>query len=218
MPGSLLPALALATAFVVAGCVFIPLGKVPKFKVENLAVGAASIKILPRVQAAELATDDVKFETQAVMNPWKPADVQKLVLRLYRVGAKELIPIISVANGNGGGEQIRKEIRQADLEKVVTFEGLAPNTTYRVRGWAYSQPVEDPTLVINALSTTFVDIKVADAATPGSGELPVKLIDKFFGGEASTSIDFVNGTLIRGGDTAAEIGNIEATTSIVANQ
>lgn len=88
----LTPILALALALGSAGCVYIPLSKIPSLDVTSLASGTLTVKIKPTVT-------DGGYRTQAIVNPWTRANIQLVVLDVYKLeGSTEKAVLQTVEN------------------------------------------------------------------------------------------------------------------------
>ena len=182
----LTPILALALALGSAGCVYIPLSKIPSLDVTSLASGTLTVKIKPTVT-------DGGYRTQAIVNPWTRANIQLVVLDVYKLeGSTEKAVLQTVENTTS---PYRIKLSPDKLESEFTFKNLAPNTTYRIRARAYSASEASDETLISDDKVSFLDIEVKNDDRPATQALPIKLLDKLFAGEATSSLDLTDGAL-----------------------
>jgi len=178
-------ALAALGAAILAGCVYVPLGKVPKLTAGTVAAaGHASLVLQPRLQEGG-------YRVQATVLPYARADVQHLVLALFKVDGGSESAIVDPT-----GTPIVKDLAGAAIDGAVTFSNLHPNTTYRVHAFAFQAAGTASTDVIseNASSTLLVRVETDDR--PQTGVLDVALKDRPFAAEATTSVHILPGTYV----------------------
>ncbi|MNW99314.1 Kelch motif protein [compost metagenome] len=165
------------TVFALAGCATLAgsLGIRPATPVD--------IEVLPQFRAGT-------FQTQALVTPHSSASVDHLVVSLHRrVGGGE------EAVRNGLGLPVEKDVASGSFSVPLTFKDLHQSTSYRIRAHAYAAPGRNGTDLISDPGSSYVDLDVGMDDRPPLAVLPVKLADRMFAGEATSSIAFTPGQL-----------------------
>lgn len=165
------------TVFALAGCATLAgtLGSGP--------AAPLSIEILPQFRGGS-------FQNQALLTPHSSASVDHLVVSLHRrVDGGEVAVRTSL------GLPVEKDVASSSFTVPLTFKDLHHATSYRIRAHAYAAPGRNDSDLISDPSNSFVDLDVTMDDRPTLAMLPVKLIDRRFSGEATTSIAFTPGQL-----------------------
>lgn len=183
---------ALLPLLTTVGCLYVPVGSLPKLTVENAAMlqglGKGEIKATP-----QFSTGNLKI--QSVVSPYAASDVEHLVLKLFMVkdGTEMAIP-------NSQGNPLTKDIAKADLNKPVSFVSLHFDTNYRIRAFAYKATGTATADLISLDASSSVDVAVAKDDRPVLANIPVQLTDKAFSGQATASnVVITPGNLVNGG-------------------
>ncbi len=192
----LTPILALALALGSAGCVYIPLGKIPSLDVTSLASGTLTVKIKPTVT-------DGGYRTQAIITPWTRATIRQVILDVYKLDGATEKTVLQTVENTTAPYQIK--LGEGQLDSEVPFKNLAPNTTYRIRARAYSSDEASEASLISDDKVSFLDIEVKTDDRPATQALPIKLLDKLFSGQASSPLNIENGE-VRDIDESLELG------------
>ncbi len=174
------PVALVSGAAVLAGCIYIPLGNIPRLSVGSLASGTAQARLTPVIHAGT-------YRTQAVVNPFTAADIDHLVLKVFVLSDGQETPVQGALQGTA--LPVVKDIPGSKLADPVVFENLAPRTTYRFRAYAYAKPgTEAANLINDPASGSFVDVGVQNDDRPALASLPVDLLDRLFDGRGTSSI------------------------------
>ncbi|MBO9541294.1 hypothetical protein J7643_11955 [bacterium] len=158
--------------------------------VGTTGAGDASLSVLAAVQ-------DGQFRTQAPgLTPYTKSSINHLVLKLYTWdGATETAVV------RGAGE-VKVDVGAASLNEPVTFKNLHHDTTYRIRAFAYKATGEATDDLISTTDTgSYRDVSVGRSLAPSIVSLPVKLINRLFKAEATSSIVVTDGDLIHEDET-----------------
>lgn len=116
-------------------------------------------------------------KTQTLTPPYTKTSIQHLDLKLYTV------------NGSEQDTGVARTLVNAQLDNPIVFAALKPNTTYRIKAYAYASV--DNSLLISATAST--DVILTNDDRPTLLPLNVQLIDRAFDGQATSSINLVNG-------------------------
>lgn len=128
--------------------------------------------------------------TQALVNPYGPADVHHVTLTLFKLNGTTEIPL-----KDAQGQALAMSLTQAQLSRPVAFSKLWRHTTYRVKARAYAD-AEETRLISKGGAEGQIDIAVADDDRPAVATLSVTLIDRVFDGAATApAIAFTPGTV-----------------------
>ncbi|MNX75008.1 hypothetical protein D3C86_1064660 [compost metagenome] len=147
---------------------------------------AGALSVQPRVSEG-----GYRSQTAAVVAPYLSGDINHLVIALFKLDNGAETPVVGP-----GLVPVRKDIEQASLSVPVTFYNLHPNTTYRIRAFAYKATGEaTDDLISTTDSASYKDVRVETSLTPSIEQVPVKLINKLFKAEATSSIVVTDGTL-----------------------
>jgi hypothetical protein len=180
---------ALAATLFVAGCVYVPLGSIPRLVTGAVANGAAVLQLSTEVSAGG-------YRTQTVINPYVQADIHHLKLELFKLNPNTQAEI---AVNDALGNSIVLEIAGARIDEPVLFTKLNANTTYRIKAKAFLDAAET-TLISTANASSSTDIAIVQDDRPTLANLKVQLIDKAFDGQGSAGIDVSSGSLIPAGN------------------
>ncbi|MNR88727.1 hypothetical protein D3C72_196770 [compost metagenome] len=179
---------ALAASLFLGGCMYVPLGSIPRLVTGAVANGAAVLQL-----STEIASGG--FQTQAVINPYVKTDVHHLKLELFKVNPETQA---ETAVNDALGKAIVLEIAGARIDEPVLFTKLNANTTYRIKAKAYLDAAET-TLISTANASSSTDISIVQDDRPTLAKLKVQLIDKAFDAQGSAGIDVSSGSLIPAG-------------------
>lgn len=166
-----------------AGCVNGPVGLLPN--ADGIANGQAELQIKPQIVAGGLMT-------QTVVDNYTSTSVNHLVVKLFKINGSES-PVL-----DGSGNQLAKDIANAQLSGSVSFSNLNANTTYRIRAYAYKAAgTAEADLISTSDVSSYTDVTVGNDDRPTLTTLRVKLIDKVFNGQATASgVVVTNGGLV----------------------
>lgn len=180
---------ALAGSLLVAGCVYVPLGSIPKFATGSVANGTSELQLKAQIQAGGLSV-------QTVVNNYTATDVDHLVVKLFKVNGNTEDPV-----NDAQGNQVVRSVAGASLSNPIAFSKLHANTTYRIRSFAYVVAAESTaSLISSSDAKSYVDVTLTNDDRPTIANLKVKLIDKAFSGEATASgVVVENGGLVTDG-------------------
>lgn len=185
---------ALVGGVLLAGCVYVPLGKVPQLTAGSLAAaGKASLVVAPRLKDGTFATQPESFSTQAVVEPYTRTDVQHVLIALFKVEGGTESAIVDPK-----GIPITRDLPMDAMERLVTFSDLHPNTTYRVRAFAFQAAGTASADVISEVASSTLEVRVEGDEKPTTADLAITLKDKAFNGVASPSIGFDPGGYLTG--------------------
>jgi len=178
---------ALAAGLLVAGCVYLPFGTLPRVVTGAVANGAVSLQL-----DAEIASGG--FQTQAVVQPYLASDIQVLELRLLKVSGN---PASETPVNDALGNPIVIDVPQAKLDQPVNFTKLHANTTYRIKAKAFFDTGKTQPISVDASSS--VDVPITQEDRPTLARIKVQLADKTFDAQGSTGIDVASGSLVPAG-------------------
>ncbi len=182
----------LALVLINSGCVYVPLGSLPQFTTAQLASGAAIMRV-------ELSIKSGGYRTQASILPYTSADVNHLVVSVYKLaGATEIAVADTVTNI---GQPLIRDLDQTAIGAGVALTNLAHNTTYRLRAKAYKAAGQEAADLISDDAASFVDVVVGTDDRPVGVAVPVALIDRLFSGQSTSSFEIIDGRVI---DAATE--------------
>lgn len=116
--------------------------------------------------------------TKAVVNPYDRSAINHLVLKLY-----------TLPEADTG---LAKTLSNAQLDNPVVFSNLKPNTSYRVKAFAYLTG-DDTTLISSNDASSSTDIVLTNDDRPTLTTLAVKLIDRSFNAQATGSLAINSG-------------------------
>ena len=171
---------ALVGASLLAGCLAVVGGVSP--------TGHASLTLQPSIKNGI-------YSTQAIPHPYTQADIYHLQIKLFTVQNKTETPVVDANN-----HPLILDVPNASLSASIDFSSLHPNTTYRVRAYAYSDPAT-ASLISTLDSRSYVDVAVTDDTRPTMATLPVQLMDQTFNGEATASeIVVASGSVLHNGN------------------
>lgn len=144
-------------------------------------LGVSGLAIHPTIQEGRC--------TQTLVQPYTRNSVQHLLVKLYRLEDGQEVPVMD------GNAPIQADIPSSDLDKNIRFDKLFWHSTYRIRAFAYRAAGTSSDDLISQDASSTVDIIVNDNDLPPTAKLPVQLIDKYFDGQASGSIQLISGGL-----------------------
>lgn len=154
------------------------------------AAGNATLMLTPRYQASG-------YRAQAVVPQVDLARVDHLVLTLNRVTPQGETPLLTTA-----GSPVTADLTRSELNSPITFDHLAPNTTYRVRASAYGTPGTDESDLISVREQSYVDVAVGNDDRPTMAPLTVKLAATPFAAAAAVALSATGSVLF----TSIELG------------
>jgi hypothetical protein len=107
--------------------------------------------------------------------------INHLVLQIFELDGNTETPILDANN-----QEIRQDLTRNQLGSLITFGDLKPQTTYRIRAYAYSAPGTDAqNLISTSDAGSYVDVEVQTDDRPTVTTLKVKLIDVDFSGQGT---------------------------------
>lgn len=183
----------LALALGSSGCVYVPLGSIPKLDVTSLASGTRSVTFRATVR-------DGGYRTQTVITPWTRENIHHVVIQVLKLDGTAEKFVFRTAE-----TPYDITITSEDLEKDFPIDKLAPNTTYRLRARAYSEPEASDAALISDDEASFVDVVVKNDDRPVAANLPIKLRDKLFAGETSSELHGIFDGLLRYNEERIEL-------------
>lgn len=114
------------------------------------------------------------YQSQTTIIPYSKSSIDHLILKLYTY------------DGTEHDQSIQKTLLNAQLDNPLVFSNLRPNTTYRIRAYAYATSNETTLISDNALS--YSDVTLVQDDRPTLNNIPVRLIDRDFNGQATGTI------------------------------
>lgn len=173
----------LAVTLILGACQTYP-GAAP-FTVD--AAGGSGASVVVRMALGEAPG----FHTLGQVTAYGAGDINHVMVQLFtHAGAQATEAAVKKTNG----DDVAIDVPKADLAKTIRFTNLKPATKYRVRAYAYKASGTD---AANLISTTalsddvtqrsYVDLDVTDVDTPTLGTLRVRLIDRSFDGQTTSS-------------------------------
>ncbi|MBO9542311.1 hypothetical protein J7643_17105 [bacterium] len=151
----------IAALALLAGCQSSPFGLSPARSV--------SLHVRPQIQSGGLST-------QALVTKYTAADVVHLVVQVFKTDA----------SGADGVVMGSLDVPATDFKGTLTFDNLAPNTTYRLKAYAYSEEGNDAAHLISKPDSV-LEVQVQDNDTPAVEDLVVRLVDRTYSGAATIS-------------------------------
>jgi hypothetical protein len=171
---------ALAGTLFLGGCAELVRNTPPSV---STAQNEASIIVRPQVLSGGYRNQAVPKLTAAQIN--------HLTIQIFELNGVQEAPVLDAT-----GKPVLQDLAKNQLATLLTFSKLKPQTTYRIRAYAYDAP---GTLAENLISTTdagsYVDVAVLEDDRPTSALLKVTLKDVDFDGQGS----FQGVTVISGG-------------------
>lgn len=164
----------------------------------TLSNGSAALLVRPEILSGG-------YRTQALVKAYTAEDIDHLVLQLFRLeGDKETAVVGTDAKA------VIKRIPASKLGDTLTFDALQPNTTYRLRAFAYKAPGEDPKDLISAPgAASYTDVTLTNDDRPVSTTLKVKLADVLFNGMATASgIEVIPGGFSTDRNVSIHLGDV----------
>lgn len=140
------------------------------------------------------------LRTQAAVTPYTPANVELVVLSLYKLdkqGGENAVM-------NSQGAPMTVQMPKATLDSTVTFTHLHANTTYRIKARAYLD-ANGTQLISKQDASSSTDVAIVQEDRPTLAKIKVQLIDKAFDGQGSTSLDIATGSLIPAGSESITV-------------
>ncbi len=109
------------------------------------------------------------------------ASINHLVLQIFELAGQVETPVLDANN-----QPITQDLTNSRLGSLITFGNLKPQTTYRIRAYAYNAPGTDAQNLISTTdSGSYVDVEVLTDDRPMVTTLKVKLIDVDFNGQGT---------------------------------
>jgi hypothetical protein len=162
------PVVTLFTSFaLLSACQPFPGAIAPGVATGQVVTGPASLSVRASLDG---------YRTQSAVSAYTRSNIAHLVLKLY---------VVTVVNGaeqetealRAPGQPI--ELENVDLDKAVTFTGLKPHTTYRVKAFAYKAAGRDARHLISTQdATSAVTVTLTDETRPEGTTLRVRLRDR----------------------------------------
>jgi hypothetical protein len=142
----------------------------------TLPRGSAALSVHPEILAGG-------YRNQALVKAYTAEDIDHLTLSLFQLDGTSETPV-----RDASGKAIAQDLPKARLDEPVTFDALLPNTTYRIRAFAYKAPGEDPANLISAGdASSYTDVTLGNDDRPVAATLKVKLADVLFNGITTAS-------------------------------
>ena len=177
-------------ALATAGCVYVPLGAVPKLDTTRLASGGQNIRLKPVVEPGGL-------RVQGLETPWTVADVRHVVVSLYEMEGTTEVPVLFVTGQVG--KPVVKDLPVSSLDASVVLGNLADKTLYRVRARAYAADGTADASLISLDEASFVDVDLTKGEPTGEVRLPIRLRDKKVG-ETKPVVVVTDGEVVHQGE------------------
>lgn len=165
----------------------------------SLIAGCSSISPLSQPGTLVLKPQVIVGElgTQAVVAPYTQASIASLVLKIYTFDGLE--------HDLG----LQRTLLNAQLDNPIVFSNLKPNTTYRIKAYAYAS---GSLLISTEDVNSYTDIVIASDDRPTVGTLKVKLVDRAFNGQATSSLVVNPGGYVQVAPEQADLSNYTVTT------
>lgn len=122
--------------------------------------------------------------TQGELLPYTKGNIDHLTLQLFTLDAGE------ISTG------ITRTVANAQLDNVIVLSNLKSQTTYRVRAYAYTT---DNQLINSADTNSYIDIILNTDDQPTVGTLNIRLDDRTFAAQGTSSIAVIPGTHVYAG-------------------
>jgi len=119
---------------------------------------------------------------------WAAADVQHVVVKLYALSGSTETAVLG-----SDGQPIAQDIPVANLSGTLSFDRLHHDAQYRVRGYAYKAAGTAEADQISLDASSSVDVTLGTDDRPAIAKLDIQLADRVFDGQATSSIDLVDG-------------------------
>lgn len=139
-----------------------------------LSRAGSTLVITPKIWGAS---------TQAVVSPYTQGSIAHLVVKLYSLP--------------GGSEVAEKDLASASLGDRLVFSNLRANSQYRIKAFAYKAlDTAAQNLISIDDASTWVDVSLTNDNQPTLADIPVKLIDIEFNGQATSTVQVTAGGYI----------------------
>lgn len=138
------------------------------------------------------------YLSQTTISAYTQASINHLRLKLYTFDDSE------------HDQGIQKTLLNAQLDNPIVFANLKPNITYRIKAYAYASS-DDSLLISTSDADSYTDVTLTDDDRPTVGTLKVKLIDRAFSGQATSSLVINNGGYSAIGPESLAIAKVVST-------
>ena len=107
--------------------------------------------------------------------------IDHLVLKIFELAGTTETPVLDEE-----GKEVTADLTRNQLSNLITFSKLKPQTTYRIRAYAYKAPGTAPENLISTNDAgSYVDVEILVDDRPTVTTLKVKLIDVDFDGKGT---------------------------------
>lgn len=130
------------------------------------------------------------YKSQALVAPLSAADLNHVVVALFALDNGFETPV-----SGPDGQPLMADVPASQLAAPLYFTDLDFNTTYRIRDYGYSAPGTSAASKISDDSASYVDVPVTNDDRPIVSSIPLQLLDVFFSGTATATINVIPGTV-----------------------
>lgn len=141
-----------------------------------------------------------QFGTKTLIPPYSQADINQLVLKIFTF------------DGTEHDQNIQRTLLNAQLDNPIVFSNLKPNTTYRIKAYAYTAG----SLLISDEASSSTDIVLTNDDRPSVATLSVKLVNRAFNGQATSSITIYPGGYSPVGSESLKYSGLEGIVTTLA--
>lgn len=157
---------------------------------------AGCVSMQPLGRSTLVVRPEIGRTTQTTINPYTQADINHLTLKLFTTVEQDL--------------GINKDLLNAQLDNPIVFSNLKNNTNYRIRAYAYATAGTGSCISTND-SSSYTDVLVGTDDRPVLATLSVRLIDRDFNGQASSTLVVNPGGYSTVGSASLDIPRIVTT-------
>lgn len=183
----------LRLAFLGFACLAV--GACTDFQGLQLASTTARLEVMPRVVAGG-------FLTQALVAPWTADEVIHVEISFFT-----LLPAGVESPALLLGKPIVQDLSGSALGDPFTVTGLAPHSSYRLRGRAFKAPGTAQADLISDEAVSFVDVSLLADDRPAVATLSIRLRDVAFDGQGTVPpLEIQPGLLVPVGSESLQLG------------
>lgn len=144
------------------------------------------------------------FAAQTTISPYTQTSIQHLDLKLFTYDDTE------------HDQNIQRTLLNAQLDNPIVFANLKANTTYRIKAYAYAS-ADNSLLISSNDEDSYTDVVLTNDDRPTLVTLKVKLIDRTFNGQATSSLTITSGGYSAVGSESLQIPFLGMVTTYAGN-
>lgn len=141
-----------------------------------------------------------QYSAKTLIPPYSQTDINQLVLKVFTY------------DGSEHDQNIQRTLLNAQLDNPIVFSNLKPNTTYRIKAYAYTAGA----LLISDEASSSTDIVLTNEDRPSVATLSVKLVDRSFSGQATSSLSINPGGYSPIGSESLKFSGLEGIVTTLA--